>query len=132
MTTKEILENHKKIAVIGFSDNQSRDSNKVAFYALRNGYEVYGVNPKLAGKNINGINCYKCISEVPEQIEIVNIFRVSIAVLPIVQEVLKMDYRPKVIWTQYGIFNEEAKQLATENGFEYVENKCLLVEHSKI
>lgn len=132
MTTKEILEKYKKIAVIGFSDKQSRDSNKVAFYALKNGYKVYGVNPKLDGQNINGIKCYKCISEVPEQIEIVNIFRLSIAVLPIVQEVLKLNYKPKVIWTQYGIFNEEAKSLATENGFEYVESKCLLVEHSKI
>jgi len=132
MNTKEILEKYKKIAIIGFSDNPSRDSNKVAFYALRNGYTVFGVNPKLDGQNINGIQCFKTINDVPEQIEIVNIFRLSIAVLPIVQEILKLNYRPAVIWTQFGIFNEEAKKLAIENGFEYVENKCILVEHSKI
>ena len=57
MTTKEILEKYKKIAVIGFSDNPARDSNKIAFYMLRNGYTVYGVNPKLEGKKFveNGV-----------------------------------------------------------------------------
>lgn len=132
MSTKEILEKYKKIAVIGFSDNPSRDSNKVAFYALRNGYTVYGVNPKLNGLNVNGIVCFKSINDIPDEVEIVNIFRLSIAVLPIVEEILKLNYRPKVIWTQFGIYNEEAKKLALENGFEYIENRCLLVEHSKI
>jgi len=132
MTTKEILEKYKKIAVIGFSDNPARDSNKIAFYMLRNGYTVYGVNPKLEGKNIDGIQCYKYIAGIPDKVEIIDIFRVSIAVLPIVQDVLKLNYKPKVIWTQFGIFNEEAKQLAQENSFEYIENKCILVEHSKL
>ncbi|MCX6164621.1 MAG: CoA-binding protein [Ignavibacteriae bacterium] len=132
MNTKEILEKYRKIAIIGFSDNTGRDSHKVAFYMLNNGYKVFGVNPKLDGQNINGIQCYKTLNDIPEQIEIVNIFRLSIAVLPIVQEILKLNYKPKVIWTQFGIFNEEAKKLALENGFEYIENKCILVEHSKI
>ena len=132
MTTKEILEKYKIIAVIGFSDNPSRDSNKIAFYMLRNGYTVYGVNPKLEGKNIDGIQCFKYIADIPVEVEIIDIFRVSIAVLPIVQDVLKLNYKPKVIWTQFGIFNEEAKQLAQENSFEYIENKCILVEHSKL
>jgi uncharacterized protein len=132
MTTKEILEKYNKIAVIGFSDNPERDSKKIAFYLLKNGYTVYGVNPKLDGKNINGIECYKSLKDIPDEVEIIDIFRLSIAVLPIVQDVLKLNYRPEVIWTQFGIFNEEAKSLATENGFEYIENKCILVEHSKL
>ena len=132
MNTAEILQKYKIIAIIGFSDNPARDSNKVGLYALRNGYTVYGVNPKLDGRNIDGIKCYKSINDIPEKVEIVNIFRLSIAVLPIVKEILELNYRPKVIWTQFGIFNEEAKNLALENGFEYVENRCILVEHSKI
>jgi uncharacterized protein len=132
MTTKEILEKYNKIAVIGFSDNPNRDSKKIAFYLLKNGYTVYGVNPKLDGKNIDGISCFKSLNDIPDEIEIIDIFRLSVAVLPIVQDVLKLNYRPKVIWTQFGIFNEEAKSLATENGFEYIENKCILVEHSKL
>jgi uncharacterized protein len=132
MTTKEILKKYNKIAVIGFSDNPERDSNKVAFYMFKNGYKIYGVNPKLDSENINGIQCYKSLGNIPDEIEIIDIFRVSITVLPIVQEVLKLNYRPKVIWTQYKIFNEEAKSLALENGFEYIEDKCILVEHSKL
>jgi uncharacterized protein len=132
MTTKEILEKYNKIAVIGFSDNPDRDSNKIALYMLKNGYKVYGVNPKLDGKNIDGVQCYKSLQDIPDEIEIIDIFRLSIAVLPIVQDVLKLNYRPKVIWTQFGIFNEEAKSLALENGFEYIENKCIFVEHTKL
>ncbi|MFA5404718.1 MAG: CoA-binding protein, partial [Ignavibacteria bacterium] len=127
-----ILQKYNKIAVIGFSDNPSRDSNKIAFYMLSKGYTVYGVNPKLEGQNINGIQCFKSIKDIPEQIEIVDIFRISIAVLPIVQEILKLNYRPKVIWTQFGIINADAKMLAIENGFEYIEDKCIFIEHSKL
>lgn len=132
MDTKEILEKYKKIAIIGFSDNPERDSFGIGLYALKKGYTVYGINPKLDGQNIDGIRCYKALKDVPDEIEIVNIFRLSIAVLPIVKEVLELNYKPKVIWTQLGIFNEDAKTLALQNGFEYVENKCILVEHSKI
>ncbi len=132
MSIKEILEKYKKVAVIGFSDNPARDSNKIALYLNENGYIVYGINPKLDGKNIYGIQCYKSLSDVPDEIEIVDIFRLSIAVLPIVQEILKLNYRPKVIWTQFGIINDEAKNLALENGFEYIEDKCIFVEHSKL
>jgi uncharacterized protein len=132
MDTKEILEKYKKIAVVGFSDNRDRDSYRIAVYMQKKGYKIYGINPKLIGKNIDGIDCYKSLSDIPEKVDIINIFRVSIAVLPIVQEVLKLNYRPKVIWTQLGIFNEEAKKLAIDNGFEFVENKCLYIEHQKL
>jgi predicted CoA-binding protein len=132
MTTKEILEKYKKVAVIGFSDNPSRDSHSIALYLKKYGYTVYGVNPKLGGKTVEGIKCYNYIADIPDEVEIIDIFRLSIAVLPIVQDVLKLNYKPPVIWTQFGIFNEDAKKLALENGFEYVEDRCILVEHSKI
>lgn len=132
MTTKEILENYNKIAVVGFSDSKDRDSHRIAYYMHKKGYKIYGVNPKLGGKNVDGIDCYKTIAEIPDEVDIVDIFRVSIAVLPIVQEVLKLNYKPKVIWTQLGIFNEEAKKLAEDNGFVYIENKCLFIEHQYI
>jgi len=132
MTTKEILEKYKKVAVIGFSDNPSRDSHSIAIYLKKYGYTVYGVNPKLGGKNIEGINCYNTLADIPDEVQIIDIFRLPIAVLPIVHEVMKLNYKPAVIWTQFGIINEEARNLALENGFEYVEDKCILVEHSKI
>jgi len=132
MTTKEILDKYRKVAVIGFSDNPSRDSHSIALYLKKYGYTVYGVNPKLGGKTIEGIKCFNTLADIPDEVEIIDIFRLPIAVPPIVQEAIKLNYKPAVIWTQFGIINEEARKLALENGFEYVEDRCILVEHSKI
>ena len=129
MNTKEILNQYKTIAVVGFSDNQDRDSNRIAVYMKNNGYNVIGINPKLEGKEIDGIKCYSHLRDVPEKINIVNIFRLAIAVPGIVEETLKLNPRPEVIWTQLGIFHEEAKKLAENSGIIFVENRCLYIEH---
>lgn len=129
MDTKEILEKYKTIAVVGFSDNPDRDSNRIAFYMKNNGYDVIGINPKLEGKEVDGIKCYSHLRDVPEKINIVNIFRLAIAVPGIVEETITLNPRPEVIWTQLEIFNESAKKLAEENGFIFIENKCLYIEH---
>lgn len=129
METKEILEKYKNIAVVGFSDNPEKDSNRIAVYMKNNGYNVVGVNPKLDGKVVDGIKCYAYLREITEKIDIVNIFRLPIAVPGIVEETMKLEKRPEVIWTQLGIFHEEAKKKAEENGFIFVENKCLYIEH---
>ncbi len=129
MNTKEILNQYNTIAVVGFSDNQDRDSNRIAVYMKNNGYNVIGINPKLEGKEIDGIKCYSHLRDVPEKINIVNIFRLAIAVPGIVEETLKLNPRPEVIWTQLGIFHEEAKKLAENSGIIFVENRCLYIEH---
>lgn len=129
METKEILEKFKTIAVVGFSDNPNRDSNRIAVYMKENGFNVIGVNPKLEGKEVEGIKCYSHLKDIPEKINIVNIFRLAIAVPGIVEETIKLKEKPEVIWTQLGIFHEEAKKLAEENGFIFIENKCLYIEH---
>ena len=129
MDTKEILEKYKNIAVVGFSDNANRDSNRIAVYMKNNGFNVVGVNPKLDGKVVDGIKCYAYLSEITEKINIVNIFRLPIAVPGIVDETMKLEKRPEVIWTQLGIIHDEARKKAEENGFIYVENKCLYIEH---
>lgn len=131
MNTKEILKKYLKIAVVGFSDNELRDSHKVATYMSDEGYKVFGINPKLAGKTIDGIKCFGSLAELPEEVDIVNIFRKPDVVFDIVKEVLKLQYSPKVIWTQLGIFNEKAKELALREKMEYIENKCLYIEHRK-
>jgi len=132
MTTKEILEKYKRVAVIGFSDNPLRDSHSIALYLKKYGFIVYGVNPKLGGKSIEGIECYSTLADIPDEVEIIDIFRLPIAVPPIIREAMKLNSKPAVIWTQFGIINEEARKLALDNGFEYIEDRCILVEHSKI
>lgn len=129
MDTKEILEKYKNIAVVGFSDNQDKDSNRIAVYMKNNGFNIIGINPKLDGKEIDGIKCYSHLSDVKDKINIVNIFRLPIAVPGIVEEACKLENKPEIIWTQLGIINESARKLAEDNGFIYVENKCLYIEH---
>ena len=131
MNTKEILKKYVKLAVVGFSDDELRDSHKIAKYMADEGYEVYGVNPKLAGKTVDGIKCFSSLSKLPEKVDIVNIFRKPGFVFDIVKEVLELEYTPKVIWTQLGIFNEKAKELALQEEIEYIENRCLYIEHRK-
>ncbi len=132
MTTEEALKKYNKIAVIGYSTDPRRPAGRIAKYMADNGYTVYGVNPKLEGECVEGIDCYKSIKDIPDEIEIVNFFRHSDAIPGHVDEVLELENRTKVIWTQLGVFSDEARKMAEENGMEYIENKCIYVEHSKM
>lgn len=129
---KELLENCKTIAVIGFSDNPSRASNGITFYLKEQGYDVYGVNPRLAGLEINGIKCFDKISSLPVEIEIFNIFRNSKYLMETVEEIINLDYKPAGIWTQLGVIDEDAKLLAASNGILYIEDECIFVEHKRL
>lgn len=135
MNTKEITEiltANKVVAVVGFSDNRERPSNRVARYLHGNDFTVYGVNPRFDGKEIDEIVCQAALKNLPEQADIINIFRRSEFVFDLVNEILELNYKPKVIWTQIGVISSEAKELAESNGILYVENKCIMVEHNKI
>ncbi|MBS1514369.1 MAG: CoA-binding protein [Bacteroidetes bacterium] len=129
MDTAEILNSYKKIAVLGYSDKPFRESNRIGIYLMNNGYAVFGVNPKLAGKTVDGIMCYGSLGEIPDEIEIVNIFRNPDALPGIIDEVLSLPYKPKVIWTQLEVINDEAREKAISMGFTYIEDKCIYVEH---
>lgn len=129
MDIKEVLQKYKTIAVVGYSDNPDRDSYGISDFMNKHGYTVYGVNPKLGGKTVNGIECYSSLSEIPHKVNIVNIFRKPDAVKGIVEEALTLKEKPEVIWGQLGVVNAEAKKLAEESGFIYIENRCIYVEH---
>jgi predicted CoA-binding protein len=126
---EEALSKYKKIAVIGFSDNPMRDSLKIAKYMHKKGYTVYGVNPRLDGKTVEGMKCYGKLKDIPDMIEIVNIFRRPDAVLEVVEEILQLSYKPPVIWTQIGVINDEARRIAEDNGIIYIQDRCLYIEH---
>lgn len=129
MDIRSILKDFKTIAVVGFSDNPERDSNEVTLYMKRKGYRVYGVNPNLGGRTVNGIKCFSSLSDIDFKVNIVNVFRRSEFIPDVVDDVLKMKYKPEVIWVQLGISSKEAEKKAIENGFVYLENKCILIEH---
>jgi predicted CoA-binding protein len=126
---EEILSKYKKIAVVGFSDNPSRDSLKIARYMHKKGYTVYGVNPRLDGKEFEGMKCYAALKDIPDMIEIVDIFRRPDAVIGVVEDVLKLDYKVPVIWAQIGVINKEAQRIAEDNGIIYIQDRCLYIEH---
>lgn len=129
MSYSEILNNNKVVAVLGYSKNPSRASNRIGRYLLANGYIVYGVNPNLNGETIDGIKCFNSLADVPEEIDIVNVFRRSEHLQNIVNEILQLKNKPKVIWAQIGVLDSNAEEMALANDIQYIENKCIMIEH---
>ena len=118
----------KKVAVIGMSRNESKAAHFVPKYLSENGFDIIPVNPN--SDEILNKKCYKEITEVEDEIDIVDVFRPSEDVLPFVRDAIKKN--PKVIWLQEGIHNEEAENLAIENGISVVFNRCMLAEHQRL
>ncbi len=118
----------KKVVVIGMSKHSSKAAHFVPKFLSDNGYDITPVNP--TAEEILGKKCYDSVSEIDEEIEIVDIFRPSDQVLPFIQEAIKK--KPKVIWLQEGIHNSEAEELARKKGIKVVYNRCMLAEHRRL
>ena len=118
----------KKVAVIGMSKDSVKSAHYVPKYLIDNGYDVMPVNPTT--DMILNKKCYSSISEIDDEIEIIDIFRPSDQVLPFVQEAIKK--KPKVIWLQEGIHNSEAEELARKEGIQVIFNRCMLAEHQRL
>ena len=130
---KSILENYRTIAVVGLSKDPAKDSHKVAKYLKTKGYRIIPINP--SADVILGEKCYKSLREVPETIEIVDIFRPAKDVPPIVDQAIELKRRlgnPRVIWMQLGIVNEEAAKRARNANMTVVMNKCMMKEHKRL
>ena len=118
----------KKIVVVGMSKNSSKAAHYVPRYLSENGYDVTPVNPTT--DEILGKKCYDSVLEINEEIDIVDVFRPSDQVLPVIQEAIKK--KPKVIWLQEGIHNSEAEELARQEGIQVIFNRCMLAEHQRL
>ena len=118
----------KNIAVVGMSKNPEKAAYYVPKYLADNGYHIMPVNPTT--DEIMGKKCYHEIGEVNESIDIVDVFRPSDQILPVVEEAIKK--KPKVIWLQEGIHNQEAEELARKAGIEVVFNRCMLAERERL
>jgi predicted CoA-binding protein len=125
---RKILE-LRNIAVVGMSNTEGKPANFVPKYLIENGYNVIPVNPTTS--EVLGRKSYASISDVPEQVDIVDVFRRSEDV-PIIVEDAVNKKGVKVIWMQSGIYNEEAERRAKENGIDVVFNRCMKVEHSML
>lgn len=124
---QEILK-YKTIAVVGCSPKEDRPSNQVASYLKMVGYKIVPVNPGYS--SILGERCYPNLLEIPEKIEIVNIFRRSEHVFPIVRDAIKIG--AKVVWMQAGIEHASAAETALKAGLKVVMNNCIMREHQRL
>ncbi len=128
MTIPELLHSSKIIAIVGISDDLNRPSAEVAGALIRRGFTIIPVNPRL--KEWQGISAYPFVSAIPNniQIDIVDIFRKSEFTPDTVRDVLRRNAKPRCIWLQQDILNEEARQLTENAGIFYVEDRCTAVD----
>jgi uncharacterized protein len=124
---KDILESCHVVAIVGLSSNLEKASNHVGVYLKENGYKIIPVNPN--EKIIFGETCYPDLISVPENIDVVDIFRRSEDVDIIVEDAIKI--KAKAIWMQEGISNNSAAKKAIQAGLKVVQNKCMKKEHSR-
>jgi predicted CoA-binding protein len=123
----DILKNYKTIAVVGLSSNPARPSYGVTEYMQSAGYRIIPVNPN--EREVLGEKSYARLEDVPEEIEIVNVFRRAEDVPPVVDSAIKVGAR--VLWMQLGIENASAAERARAAGLIVVEDACVLVEHRR-
>jgi predicted CoA-binding protein len=124
----DLLRTSRVIAMVGLSADARKPSNVVARYLKEHGYRVIPVNP--SRETILGEKSYKSLSAVEEKIDIVDIFMRAEELLPVVREAVRL--RPRGIWLQLGIVNEEAKALAGAGGVFFVMDRCVKQEHSRL
>jgi predicted CoA-binding protein len=127
-----ILNTVKTIAVVGVSPNTVRPSYFVFKYLMERGYRMIPVNPGQAGKELLGQKIYARLSDIPEPVDMVDVFRASAHALAIVQEAITLNPRPKVVWMQLTVRNDEAARLAEANGIKVVMNRCPKIEYGRL
>jgi uncharacterized protein len=127
-----ILNTVKTIAMVGVSPNTIRPSYFAFKYLLERGYRMIPVNPGQAGRELLGQKVYARLADIPEAVDMVDVFRASEHTLGVVQEAIALNPRPKVIWMQLGVRNDEAATLAEANGIKVVMNRCPKIEYGRL
>ena len=125
-TTCEILKEAKTIAVVGISNKPGRDSGRIALFLKNRGYNIIGVNP--VQKDFEGIKIYQKLTDIEQDIDIVDVFRNSNSIPDLIPDVLIK--KPKVLWLQLGIRNDEAVKPAEEEGIQVIKDKCIAIENN--
>ena len=126
---KDILSKYKSIAMIGVSNDPTKASTIVMKYMQKYGFKVFPVNPKAKGQKILGEEVFEKITDIKDQVDIVDVFRPSKEALDIARDTINIG--AKVLWLQLGIRNEEARSLVESKNIQYIENKCTKMEYQK-
>ncbi len=125
---RDLLADARVIAVVGHSDKPYRTSYQIAAYLRRVGYMVYPVNPTVA--SIDGQPCYATLADVPEPIDIVNVFRRAEHLPEVVEDAVQVG--AKAVWGQLGVVDEAARQRALDAGLDVALDVCIKVEHARL
>jgi len=125
---KEILLSTKTVASVGLSSNQEKESYWIVSYLKEQGYRIFPVNP--TASEILGEKVYPSLSDIPDKVDVVQVFRRPEDVPPVVDEAIKIG--AKVVWMQEGIVNEPAAQKAREAGLKVVMNACMRATHRRL
>jgi predicted CoA-binding protein len=126
---KRILEESHNVAVVGLSDSPYRTSHAIASAMQRAGYRIFPVNPNLTGP-VLGEEPYATVEEIPEPIDIVDVFRRSEKVPPVAEDAVAAG--AKILWLQSGVINAEAAAYAEEHGLTVVMDRCIKVDHAML
>ena len=129
---RDILARVRTIAIVGASANAARPSYFVMKYLAERGYRVFPVNPGQAGKTVAGLTFVATLADVPEPIDMVDVFRAPEHVPAVLDEVLAFVPLPKVLWTQLGVRNDEAAARAEAAGLQVVMNRCPKIEYGRL
>jgi predicted CoA-binding protein len=127
-----ILNTVKSIAMVGASEKENRPSYFAFKYLLERGYNMIPVNPGRAGETMLGRKTYARLADIPEPVDMVDVFRAARYALPIVEEALALTPRPQVVWMQLGVRNDEAAALAEANGLKVVMDRCPKIEYGRL
>jgi hypothetical protein len=127
LTIQRVIHSAKTIAVVGLSKNELRPSNFVGYYLKRHGYQVIPVNPRET--EILGEKCYASLLDVPEKVDIVDVFRAPDALPGIARDAVTIG--AGTLWCQFGVINAEGAQIASDGGLTVIMDRCIKVEHAR-
>jgi predicted CoA-binding protein len=127
-TLRRILKECRVLAVVGLSAQWHRPSHFAAKYMLEHGYRVIPVNPQY--REVLGQKCYASLREIPEKVDLVDVFRKTAEVLPVARDAVAIGAR--VFWQQLGVRNEEAAALVQAAGMDSVMDRCVKIEHGRL
>lgn len=129
---REILTTAPTVAVLGVHREQEKAAYYVPEYLHDEGYRIIGVNPRFHGEQLFGEPVRDTLAEIAEPVDLVDVFRRSTAIPEHVEDILAMKPRPRVVWFQLGIKNEEAARILEAAGITVVQNRCMLADHQRL
>jgi uncharacterized protein len=127
LTIQRVLHSAATIAIVGLSSNELRPSYFVGYYLKRHGYRVIPVNPR--EQEILGETCYPSLQDVPEKVDVVDVFRAPDALPGIARDAVAIG--ASTLWCQFGVINEEGARIAEDGGLTVIMDRCLKVEHAR-